>query len=70
MIHFNFTVSDSDAEIILDSIEHVINDNKCKILNLMKDPLDRDEDIDTLKERNEYLLMLIDRMHFNEVIGD
>ena len=69
MIHFNFVVSDSEAEVIIDCMDNAVNDNRRRILSLMKEKTNKENDITTLKEYNEYLLQLIDKMNFSRVMG-
>lgn len=62
MIHFDFTVSDADAENIMEIMRDRIIDNNMRIMNLMTHPCRPEQTIQAYRRDNEYVEELIKKM--------
>lgn len=61
MIHFDFTVSDVDAENIMEIMRNQITQNHCRITSLMCE-IGKEHYIEAYKQDNEYVEGLIKKM--------
>ena len=61
MIHFDFTVSDADAENIMEIMRNQISQNHRKITSLMYE-IGKEHYIEAYKRDNEYVEGLIKKM--------
>lgn len=62
MIRFDFTVSDVDAENIMEIMRGRIIDNNMRIMNLMTHPMPPEQTIQAYRRDNEYVEELIKKM--------
>lgn len=62
MIHFDFTVSDADAENIMEIMRNHINHNNMRIVEMMHDPEMYKQSIVAFRRDNEYVEGLIKKM--------
>lgn len=66
MIHFDFTVSDSDAENIMEIMRNQITQNNLRIIEMMTYD-DKEHYIEAYRRDNEYIEGLIKRMTNTQV---
>ena len=62
MIHFDFTVSDVDAENIMEIMRDRINHNNLRIMDMMTQPGRHEQTIQAFRRDNEYVEELIKKM--------
>ena len=62
MIHFDFTVSDADAENIMEIMRDRIIYNNMRIMDLMTRPGGYEQTIQAFRRDNEYVEELIKKM--------
>ena len=61
MIHFDFTVSDSDAENIMEIMRNQITQNHSRIISMMHE-IGKEHYIEAYRKDNEYIEGLIKKM--------
>lgn len=66
MIHFDFTVSDSDAENIMEIMRNQITQNHLRIQSMMYE-IGKEHYIEAYRKDNEYIENLIKRMTNTQV---
>ncbi len=68
MIHFDFTVSDADAENIMEIMRDRIINNNMRIMDLMTQPDRHEQTIQAFRRDNEYVEELIKKMTNTRVV--
>ena len=68
MIHFDFTVSEVDAENIMEIMRDRIIYNNMQIMNLMTQPGRHEQTVQAFRRDNEYVEELIKKMTNTRVV--